>query len=166
MLCLLSLALLPGIAGAQVVEETLRPGQRVRVALTPNGSVTGWVAAAAADSLRISSEPFFESTWPPRAGSQRETAIAWTDMRELQLSTGRSNSAGALRGALVGVGVVALFAQLAALENGGGEGDFSRHVILAAGLPVGIAGGALIGAIHGVERWQRQDIPRGASAEP
>jgi hypothetical protein len=118
--------------------ESLRVSQWVRLAGSGLGIRQGRLVARSPTELILSPDP--HSVRVPLA----EIDTLWT--------RAHSTRTGAIVGALLGIGLGAMFASEA------GERDTDRTALWAGSLPAGAVAGGLLGALFGtaVPRWKRQ----------
>ncbi|MHB1224261.1 MAG: hypothetical protein ACYC2G_09505 [Gemmatimonadaceae bacterium] len=138
-------------AGAQLAE--LRPGTRVRIRAPSAvaGPLEGAVILRTPDTVAV--------TRPDAA----PISVPIAAITSADVSRGRSRSAGAVRGALWGIGVALLLGVATALvpdDRSGDCGDEPTDVGLLVGMPIaGLLVRAPIGALIGAGRWERIAIP-------
>src|SRR5436190_19842791 len=124
---------------------TLHQGQRVRVTSTSNKDVTGVVSQVRADSIVVFTEP-----------TGATLAFATSELRNVDVSRGRSAGEGAKRGALwgggIGAGFAVLVAVIAASDSNQNDnypvGEFAANTVGG-----GMVWGAVIGAFVKAEHW-------------
>jgi hypothetical protein len=149
--CLASRAL---IAQTPAPLDEMQPGARVRV--TAPGIVTGryvgTVLARSGDTLTIG------------RASGLPVAVPTSRITSVEISRGKSRSAGAKRGVAWGVpiGLAAgfAFATVPDPENCYCNTDRNRNADVVLGVVSGVLWGAGIGALIGRERWEPFDIQR------
>jgi len=154
---LVATVLLPTLAqplGAQdsVTLAEVQPGARVRVE-APGivaGRYVGTVLARGTDTLKLGNSSGAPVALPLRA------------IRSLEISRGKSRSAGALRGMMWGVPIGVALGVFAVATTDDCDACFEStsdaegFALLAAS---GLLWGAGIGALVGRERWERFDLP-------
>jgi hypothetical protein len=151
-------AVLP-LASLRAQFAEVQPGARVRLS-APSAlgqTLTGTVLARPHDSVTVA-----------RQGTLPVT-IALADLRSLEISEGKSRSAGAKRGAIIGgsiLGVLGIVAAAAA-ESCKPDVVFDCYEFSWSAVPLTIASGALygagIGALIGREKWQTLRVPASVS---
>jgi hypothetical protein len=149
---LLSMLARPLAAQGSLAVAEVQPGARVRVE-APGivaGKYVGTVLSRTADTLTLGSPAAAPVKLPLRA------------IRSLEISRGKSRSAGAVRGMMWGVPIgIALGAFAVATADDcdacfEATSDAEGFVLFAAS---GVLWGAGIGALVGRERWERFDLP-------
>lgn len=148
---LLAALLTPSPATAQhrSAPGEVHPGERIRVVAPEfdHGRRTGTYEAVRGDTL------FMAVRGDPHA-------IALSGLQSIEVSVGRDRAGGAFYGGAVGALGAGLVRGL--LSAGGGSGDYgSTGGAFAHGFIVGVQFGLLlgvpVGAIIGIERWERTD---------
>jgi len=150
-------------ADAQLVE--LQPGARVRVQASGvvAGRLEGTVLARVRDTVTLTTSRGMLIPVPLAAITTAE------------VSRGRSHGDGAVKGLALGVGVGLAVGLLSAIvydarsdECGAEpcENDLSPGEVVAGGFMTGAVLGAGIGAIMGVEQWERLTIQRYVALRP
>lgn len=154
------LALLLPLAGAGAQLAELQPGTRVRLRAPSAvaGCLEGTVVTRVADTVTV--------TRPNAA----PVPIPLAAITSVEVSRGKSRSAGAVRGALWGGGVGLVLGVLAAAAPNECTGDCEdeptdTEMVVATPIVSALIG-APVGAIVGAERWVRLSIPGRAPRVP
>lgn len=135
-------------AGAQGSLSELTSGTRVRIRApgATEGNLIGTIAAAGGDSLTIT-----------RGKANRNLTLHLDDIASIDRSRGRDHALGAVigagGGAIVGVILGAVCVSVCAKKN-----SSDANLAPIGGFVIGVPAGAVLGALVGLERWQRLKI--------
>lgn len=146
-------ASLAGTASAQLTE--IQPGARVRLRApgVVAGRVDATVLSRTSDALVIGGP------------SSAPLSVPLSSLTSVELSRGKSRSLGAVRGAIIGIPVGLALGVLAYASGescsptcGPDEIDFNSAQVFGAMVGGSMIWGAGIGALVGVEKWDRFDL--------
>jgi hypothetical protein len=160
---LVALALGDTVAAAQALPQ-LHSGMRVRIRAPTvvDGQLTGKIASRTAEALVVTDE---------RRG---EFTVPFAALSELNVSRGKSHSAGALKGAMwgagLGLGVGLMFAAVPNSDRHSQSGYGLGPPTAEEGILLGFGGGLVIGfslgGLAGSERWDGVHVPASIAVVP
>jgi hypothetical protein len=136
---------------------TLQTGARVRVdapRVAPQ-ELIGTLTAAAGDTISLLARR--ERAF--RSDTTMVLSIPMSQVRQLDVSAGKSRARGALVGGALGLalgaGVTMTFVAIGGAGGGSDEADAYPFVIGGAATLIGVPLGIVVGGKRGVEKWQR-----------
>lgn len=150
---LVAMALVAGSTRPLPSQSGLRPGVKVRIDVSASPRMTGVVQSVTPDSVVLYVEP-----------SAIRFGIARSEIQSIQISHGRSASAGAKKGALWGAatfgGIATIIAFSLASDSAykASTDGISPAVFAAVGIAEGAGIGALIGVFVKSEKWESVSV--------